>query len=867
MKALQLHYTSCRRGQSGSAGFQTRTASAGIRPDEQREIERRGVYRPPRDARPDPSPDEVARDFPRALRFYPLESGRHAVTRACYVGRDYSGRWGNFFAHTLVLDGGPPPCLWPIDLYEWTGWKEGLSAQEDTEEAPGPAPAVDLSGLLPAESFGFEDLSAFLREQPERTGLLARMGRAVLLGRESSRALVIRDTPLNGLYWIACLQKLFPPLHAAALSSSTYQDDPRGCAAINATTGETDFSFDEAERRFRFYEFDLTTGLHSEIPDGTDDYPAIAALWMAGDPERLQRFHAFLGLFDHCDPEPALLFALHLFELSEGEAPAPGGERLTGMIAFASRHARPEERTALLAALGQAAALPGGLPRAEDYDPLIRFLAEGARATGRAEHRALAFQAWTALLRSHLLESGGGLATAEATWGLLRREMAAHAAELAALVLAEPFWREPGPRLSRLPAEALVFLLRAVWTCLEFARRLPPWEQEEVAALLAALASRGGDATATSRAALAAVPADAEPLLAVSRHLRDHYLRAGLDAQSAGTGVGRALGRALALAGQASAAPVRRRLEAEAEWDLLLGEWLDLVDSAADPLAAFTAYRQSVFAQLPRYEETCFLTVAGSLLRRLPGERQPALALDWLRGGEIDRLSPELAVECVGHANRAVPLDPEDRGGEEAAGLVAEAARRRRIELRPNRPLLRRAWTTARAAQTSLRDFRLEDLGGSLAALPEDEHAAFLDGFFLPALERVGSQRDHQQVLLAAAGDRPELLAKLYPAFFKARRKAPWPESLHGALRFWLTFEARGKTEESRRLAGLAEAGRKGLLLALARLKPEEIAKVEERLRKARIEGDALRRWQQMLATLEERKRNPLKRLVGFFRR
>src|SRR5689334_15719663 len=146
MKALQLHYTSCRRGQSGNAGFQTRTLSAGIRPDEQREIERRGIYRPPRDARPDPSPEEIARDFPRALRFYRLESGRLAITLSTYVGRDYSGRWGNFFAHTLVLEA-EPAKLWPIDFYEWPGWKAGLSENEDTEEVPTPLPAVDLSAL------------------------------------------------------------------------------------------------------------------------------------------------------------------------------------------------------------------------------------------------------------------------------------------------------------------------------------------------------------------------------------------------------------------------------------------------------------------------------------------------------------------------------------------------------------------------------------------------------------------------------------------------------------------------------------------------------------------------------------------------
>ena len=173
------------------------------------------------------------------------------------------------------------------------------------------------------------------------------MGHAVLLGRDSSRAVVIRDTPNRGLYWVACLQKLFPPEHARALSYSTYQDDPRGCANVNATTGETDFTFDESERRFRFYMFDLATGQHSELPPAEDGYPAVAARWLAEEHGTLAAFFEFMKLFDHRQPEPGLIAAVHLFELSRGRLSAVNGERLAAMIAFASSHATPEGRIAL----------------------------------------------------------------------------------------------------------------------------------------------------------------------------------------------------------------------------------------------------------------------------------------------------------------------------------------------------------------------------------------------------------------------------------------------------------------------------------------------------------------------------------------
>src|SRR6185295_11847979 len=491
----------------------------------------------------------------------------------------------------------------------------------------------DLAGVPPAESFRFEELRDFLQEEHDRSDLLARMGRAVLLGRETSRAVVIRDTPIQGLYWIACLQKLFPPQHAAALTSSTYQDDPRGCAAINATTGQTDFTFDEAERRFRFYEFDLTTGTHSEVPEAADDYPSVAARWMAAEPDRLQRFYEFLHLFDHRELEPALISAIHLFDLAQAEGAAPGGEQLTRMIEFASRHATAEGRIRLLEVLGRAADLAGGLPRAEDYDPLIRFLADGARSSGRPEHRALAFRAWISLTRHHLLASGRGLANAEGTWEHLRRGLGPHSSELARLVLAESIWSDP--RLPQLPIVALAFLLRVAWRCLDLVGRLPAWEQEEIQVLLAALGSH--EITASAQAALAAAPPDLEPLVAMSRRLRDAHVHAGKEARAVASAVGRALGRVLAGIEATTAAAVRRHLEAAEEWGLLFGEWLNLLETANDPLATFASYRRNVLAALPRYEKTCLSDVVTSLLQRLSEVQRSAIALEWLRRGEIDR--------------------------------------------------------------------------------------------------------------------------------------------------------------------------------------------------------------------------------------
>jgi len=799
MKALQLLYTSCRRGQSGSAGFQTRAITPGIRPDEQREIERRGVYRPPRDARPEPTAEEIARDFPRAFRSYRLESGRLALTRSCYTGRDYSGRWGNFFAHTLVLEDGAAPALWPIDLYEWSGWTDALDPGQDTEQAPPPLPLADLGAITPAESFRLAELREFLCEQPGRPELLARMGRAALAGLESSRSLVIRDSATNVLYWIACLQKLFPPLQAWALSSSSYQDDPRGCADLNGTTGDTGFTFDESERRYRFYMFDPGTGEQSEIPGADDDYPSVASRWLVQDPDRLERFFTFMRRFNPQRPAPGLISAVHLFEL--GEAPgAPGGERLAGMISFAARYASPQGRAELLEILGSAGE---ALTRPDEVEMLVRFLADGARETGGAAHRDLAWRAWLALVRRHVVDRGQGLEAARAAWSRLPGV----GLETAALALQDPLWRRLEPAARSLPPEALAFLLDVAWTCLEIAGKTPVWDQPEIAALVRCAAS-----DPAGQALLNAVPRRPEALSAVSRQLAAAWTpeRAG-----------RVLGRVLAAIDPIAAQAVRRQLDQEGGFEILIGEW--------------------------------------------PEPERVPLAVSWLREQAAGhRLSNELAIECVRVANLAVPLAPDAREGDGVARLVAESAAALKVTLRPDRPLLRRLLIAAQDAQTPLAGLRLDAVRGAMPDLRPEEYETFLAKLLRPALDRAGTRGEHQSVLLATfLASRAPVFERFYLAFLQARRKSSWPEELHSALRFWLGFDP-GRAE-LRPLAAIESAARKGLVLALSRLKPERLDEVRQNLKKCRLDPLSASRWREIEAALEARGKGPWARFVGMF--
>lgn len=861
MKALQLHYTSCRRGRSGSAGFQTRAATPGIRPEEQREIERRGIYRPPRDAAPEPSADEIARDFPRALRFYTLESGRRALTLSVYSGRDYSGRWGNFFAHTLVLENGLVPSRWPIDYYEWSDWKLALVPEEDTETEPEALPVVDLGEIGPAESFQLAEISTFLREAQGRVELLARMARAVLLGIGSSRAVVIRDTPTNNLYWIASLQKLFPPLHAGELSYSTYQEDPRACADVNATCGETGFTWSETERRYQFYMFDVLGHSESEVPAATDDYPALAARRLAESPEEFERFFEFMSFFAHSRIEPELVSAMYLFELwRESDLPLTG-EALAAMIRFAATHATAAGRATLLETVAAALERSGGLQRAEDYAGVIRFLADGADMTRQPRHRALAFAAWLQLLDEHLLRQGQGLDVAVASWSDFAKMPAAASAELVRGVLEPTRWSRWQPFLPELPPEILSFLLRVAWHCLEAVRRRPAWEQPEIEGLTSALVIRSGNLVARVQTFLEAVPADGEALAAM----------AGLAARSQGDGdprsrgcaVGQALGRLLAHLDDSVAAATRRHLDATEAWEVLFGEWLEICGTTRHLLDAFRRYERLVLAVLPGYGTRCRPWVAESVLERLPEKERVSLALDWLRRDEIDGFPDDLLRRTIQLANLAVPLSRAGRDGDETARLVDETAKRWRARLEPDRPRLRQILGNVKVAK-SLADLDLAAVESALVGLLPADYEEFLEGFFQPAFLLTGNKNEQKRLLMATIhSEHLSLFEKAYRGVLRQRHKAPWPECLQSVLKLWLDFD--GKAQATRSLAPLEKVALDELARILSKLPERHYKTVQKRA--ARLSGRAAARWRALQAAVAERQRGPFARLKGLFRR
>lgn len=868
MNALQLHYTSCRRGQAAGAGFQTRALTPGIAPDELREIERRGLYRPPRDARQEPTVEQIEAEFPRSLRFYTLESGRRALTRTGYVGQDYSGRWGNYFAHTLVFED-DVPGIWPVDYYEWEGWVDRLAPADDTEAEPAPLPPVDLAEIAPGESFTLEDLQDFLREEPGRLGVLEQMTRAVLLHAESGRPVVVHDTPLNGLYWIACVQKLFPPRHALYLSFSTYQYDARGVAVLNATTGETDFTFSETERRYQFQVFDLATGVHSEVPPADDDYPTLAVRWLAEDPALLDEFIEFTGLFTHDRPDHDLAHAARLFHLSRGGAGELTGPQLSGMLDFVQRYTLPGDRGRVVAMVQQAASRARGEQWSpEDHARLIGFLAGEAMSGGEPTHRMLALAAWRSLLERHVLVGGPGTSAAAQTWTQVHAAFACAPEELEDAVLDPVFWERIPSRLHGLPPEVPGLLLYIAGTAVASHDEHSLERIRYVAALLLEAlllaAPDGRRATQIALEALRAARLGPETLADACRMLAATATEAADSrGRAAPAAIGAGLGEVLATLPPDAAAQVRAALDDASGWRILYGEWTGILDRSTDPAANFDRYRVQVLDRHPDYSRNFRGVVMASLLERMPGGQGAALALEWASSGELAAIPAERRGRVVGRAAEAVPLERPSPGALQLARKISAAAAHSGVALRPDRPLLLEALAAAEGRRRELEELRLDDVAVALERIDAEAYDQFLKGYLLPALDRARNRGEHRKVLCAVyRAEHHGIFGEQYRTYFRASRKGRPADPFRVAVKFWLTFADDGAAAE---LAPLASLGEQECIRALAEMEPEAVGWLKRELKPS---GDVLKRWQQWETAVEDRRRGPLARLGRiFFRR
>ena len=217
----QWKFTACQYNIENSNGFNTYSMSEGLSHEDKEDLIRfAGSYTPPDELPYRPMQEEIDMLFPIVFSSFPLRSGKWAVTRSVYIGKDYAGvRWGNFFSHAIVS----PTSAWPfrpIRLWNSPLFADGLTEQEQQEHTPIPLPMLTIAE---ADLYDFSSMiPRFLAEESVREQALFPMIESVRDFQASGRTVLLRDEPENIVTWIAAIQYAFPLRLASGITFTTY---------------------------------------------------------------------------------------------------------------------------------------------------------------------------------------------------------------------------------------------------------------------------------------------------------------------------------------------------------------------------------------------------------------------------------------------------------------------------------------------------------------------------------------------------------------------------------------------------------------------------------------------------------------------
>lgn len=283
----QAYYTSCEVGLRGSKGFQMNAASQGLSPVVLTYLERMGVYIPPLSCPTMPT-EEQLRDFPKALSYYRLPDGAVALSRSKYIGKDYSGRYGNYFTHFIVsqdaraLIGQVSPVLtWEADFWDETN-PSGSTQLTPLRRLENTRGLTDkhLHQLISPTSRALQ-VTAFL------TGVQGALhtGKRVIMADENDEAIA---------RWIALAAAGLPTCLLEEFTFTTYTKNPYNLdVLICGTTTDSDFAFSATELQHQYLVFDFVKQRFSPALPPTAFAETIGQWCREGQFEWVAAFKAF----------------------------------------------------------------------------------------------------------------------------------------------------------------------------------------------------------------------------------------------------------------------------------------------------------------------------------------------------------------------------------------------------------------------------------------------------------------------------------------------------------------------------------------------------------------------------------------------
>lgn len=205
MKALQYIYTSWKNGDLPDKGFMIYSKSEGITDKECEEIKFVMQYHVPKDMIPNPTPEQISDDFPYNFACFRMSEGRYCVAQSSYLGKDYSGRFGNYIIYALVFEYDDLEA-YPAELFAEDYIKNSMT-EEELNAVP-PVPALPPAAIDEYGSFiNDQSICEFVAQRRDRFSMLLS---ACMFACSEHIPVYINDTRENIVLWMAAVHRVMP---------------------------------------------------------------------------------------------------------------------------------------------------------------------------------------------------------------------------------------------------------------------------------------------------------------------------------------------------------------------------------------------------------------------------------------------------------------------------------------------------------------------------------------------------------------------------------------------------------------------------------------------------------------------------------
>jgi hypothetical protein len=385
MSVKQLFYTSCKRGLSSGMGFQTYSMSKGITEKERREIEGYCVYIPPDNLPTHPSDEEIDKLFPVAFSSFILESGKYCVCNAQYTGKDYSGRYGNYFCHALISD--KPWNFYPIELYGSSIFKSRLTAEEENMLQIDCLPEFEEISL--GNIISFDTISSFLKQSSidkRRKEFMQLMEIAIGYSKDKKR-IIFLDYNSNIPFWIGAVQMSLPKKLAEQFSFTTYCYNPEDVnyAICAVDSNGSKFNFKDSQK---LYKYNVLNFINHDIDDRSckSNFVKRAEIGYTVSKEVFLPFRDFINQFEYNVLDENIDNCIMLYNMIKKGVEKSDIENIKRALSFAINYKSMEAYDQIFKQLDSKLEKISSQVDIELAEIITRFLLKAGRQTDNSEN-------------------------------------------------------------------------------------------------------------------------------------------------------------------------------------------------------------------------------------------------------------------------------------------------------------------------------------------------------------------------------------------------------------------------------------------------------------------------------------------------